>query len=63
MIDPIVQKQLDNIEQMAQAIKNAIHGIYGYCAGVETVAKDFPRQNENNEPTAQINGVIAERNN
>lgn len=57
MIDPFVQKKLDDIAQMAQSIKDAINFIYGYCAGVESVANDFPGQNENNAPTAQINGI------
>lgn len=63
MIDPFIKEQLDNIEQAAKLIVAGIRSIYGYCAGVGTVASHLPQQDEGNAPTAQISGIINESKN
>lgn len=59
----IIKEYLDRIEKLSKRIECCVQGIYGFCAGMETVARDFPRQNENNAPTAQINGLNADNKN
>lgn len=41
-MDYYIKQRLDRIEQTAQQILRDIEGIYGYCAGIETVANDYP---------------------
>lgn len=41
-MDKFIGQQLSNIEQAARQIVAGIHGILGYCAGMETVAKNYP---------------------
>lgn len=52
-MDYVIEQRLANIERMARHQKEAaqqilrdIEGIYGYCAGVETVMNDFPYYSE-----------------
>lgn len=49
-MEKFIQHQLNIIEQSARQIASAIHGIYGYCAGMETVANDY-----SNIPQEQLN--------
>lgn len=62
-MDEFIKAYLDKIEKLGEQIQCCVQGIYGYCAGMETVARDFPRQNENNAPTVQINGLNADNKN
>lgn len=59
----IIKEYLDRIEKLGKEIQCCVQGVYGFCAGMETVARDFPRQDENNAPMAQINGNYADNQN
>lgn len=61
-MDYIIKQRLNSIEQMARQILRDVEGIYGYCAGMESVANELPKQ-EDNTPTAQTNGLIANKKN
>lgn len=41
-MDNEIQLRLDRIERLAEQIQCDVRGILGYCAGMETVAKDYP---------------------
>lgn len=41
-MDNEIQLRLDRIERLAEQIQCDVRAIYGYCAGMETVAKDYP---------------------
>lgn len=41
-MDELIQQQLNYIEQAARQIVAGIRGIFGYCNGMETVAKNYP---------------------
>lgn len=60
-MDYIIKQRLDRIEQMARQILRDIQGIYGYCDGMETAAKHYPRKEEIYPTTGQINGLIADK--
>lgn len=41
-MDYIIKQRLNSIEQMARQILRDVEGIYGYCDGMEAVARDYP---------------------
>lgn len=49
-MEKFIKKQLENIEQWARNIVCSIQGIYGYCDGHETVARNFAQEANNNAP-------------
>lgn len=59
----IIKAYLDEIEKHSKRIECCIQGIYGFCEGMEVVARDFPRQNETCTPTQETNGLIADNKN
>lgn len=52
-MDEEIKQRLDNIERMAKQIRCDIQHIYGYCAGVETVADDYLLLQSNKEDDKQ----------
>lgn len=72
-MDYEVQLRLDRIERLAEQIQCDIRGIYGYCAGIETFANDYPNAppqnnfigygNQNKQSTLEeIKAMIVELN-
>lgn len=59
----VIKEYLDKIEKLGEQIQCCVQGIYGFCAGMETVAKDYPQQNETYTPTQETNGLIADNKN
>ena len=54
MMDALIRQRLDSIEQLANQILCEIHGIYGYCQGMEMVANDLYPSSPLIQPPAQI---------
>ena len=45
-MDAFIKQRLDRIEQTARQILRDIEFIYGYCAGMATVARDYDQPNQ-----------------
>lgn len=61
-MDEFIKRRFDTIEQMAEEIQCLVREIYGYCNGMETAAKYYPRKEEIYATTGQINGLIVKNN-